>query len=100
MSRNDIGLNLGFIKIPNSACPYCLGVVKIIESEINETVLDDNGNRLSTSNISYKCTGYCSACCRKVYVDPTRNNITYPYDKDMIDLINIMRNVLDPKNKS
>ena len=34
-----------FIKMERGSCPYCGGTVRVLESEISETVLNSNGYR-------------------------------------------------------
>ena len=57
-----------FIKMKRGSCPYCGGTVRVLESEISETVLNSNGYPKAQESLSYNCVGYCCSCNNPVYI--------------------------------
>ena len=55
-------------------CPYCNGLVNVIEGSVLEYTLDNDGypNKLNTEN--YKIAAYCKNCCRKLFALPNDGN--------------------------
>lgn len=91
----DLNMPDIFIKVPRGACPYCGSTVRILESELNESVLGPNGYPKSTENISYSCVGYCCSCDKPVYIDPTGNGyITIPFNDNAIGLHDKIKEIL------
>jgi glutaredoxin len=91
----DLNLPGVFIKIPNGACPYCGRTVRILESELNEIVLNSDGTAKTIDNISYSCIGYCCSCNNPVYIDPTGLNYkTIPFNEHAIELHNKIKQII------
>ena len=89
MNLNIPGL---FIKVNRGSCPYCGGIVRMIESEMTESVLKENGDIMCSANLSYSCIGYCTSCDKPVYIDPTgMGYVTLPYTDTAIDFDSIKR---------
>ena len=42
-----------FIKMERGSCPYCGGTVRVLESEISETVLNSKGYPKAQESLSY-----------------------------------------------
>lgn len=59
--------------IDKGRCPNCNGIVRVIESEMTEILLNSDGSPRSSCNLSYNCIGFCGNCQRPVYIDPTGN---------------------------
>lgn len=90
-----------FIKMERGSCPYCGGTVRVLESEISETVLNSNGYPKAQESLSYNCVGYCCSCNNPVYIDPTGNGYqTIPYNENSIYLHNKIKDILGDKQKS
>lgn len=84
-----------FIKVNRGSCPYCGGIVRMIESEMTESVLKENGDIMCSANLSYSCIGYCTSCDKPVYIDPTgMGYVTLPYTDTAIDLHDSIKRVL------
>lgn len=80
------------VNTPKGRCPYCGGIVKVIESEMTESVLDSNGFPTKPNGIGYNCVGWCCRCNNSVYVDPVGMGFrTFPNTKSAIDLHNQMK---------
>ena len=82
-----------FQSIDNKKCPYCQsGLIRIIESEINESI--KNNNEIGMIHcIHYRISGYCLNCHKVLYVDPDREYRLLPYDESYIDLYNKLKSI-------
>ena len=85
-----------FKKIPPGGCPYCYSdSVHVIESEMDELILTGKGEISSFIPISFRCTGFCMKCGKRIFVDPTGKYYqTFPYDEESIRIYMLM-NKLD-----
>ena len=89
-----------FRKIKRGRCPLCGGVVRVIESEINELILNSEGHPREVNGLTYTCTGYCCSCVEPLYIDPTGGNYeVIPFDDAYITMHNSIKRVLGDKQK-
>lgn len=91
----DLNMPDIFIKVPRGACPYCGGTVRVLESEVNESILGPNGYPKSNTNLVYTCIGYCCSCNKPIYVDPIGSGfVTIPYNDNAISLHDSIKRIL------
>ena len=84
-----------FKKIKRGRCPLCGGTVRVIESEINELILNSEGNPREVNGLTYTCTGYCCSCGEPLYIDPTGGYYeALPFDDTYINMHNNIKRIL------
>jgi len=94
MNNNNLSLGRLIRHIDPGGCPHCNGIVKVVESEMNELRIGKNGNPISVEGISYKCVGYCTSCYQPLYIDPTNGYYrAFPFTECSIKLNNALRRV-------
>lgn len=54
----------------SGCCPFCGGVVNVIEGMVYDYTLDEYGYPKYLNEENYKVTGYCKRCSKQLYVLP------------------------------
>lgn len=57
----------------NGQCPYCHGVVNIVEGMVYDYTLDKDGIPTYLNSEEYRVAAYCKRCERCLYVAPNAN---------------------------
>lgn len=61
--HNMEGVNL-FEKLKPGQCPYCSGTIEIMISEMNSSILTEDGIPTMDKSEYYRLSGYCLSCNR------------------------------------
>lgn len=92
---NDMTISDFIIHVDKGRCPHCGGIVRVIESEMSEILLNSDGSPRSSCPLSYNCVGFCGNCQRPLYIDPTGNGYkVLPATHSAVYLHNTIKNIL------
>ena len=76
----------------DGSCPYCGGIVNIVEGLVYEYTLDKDGLPYFLNSEQYKVAAYCKHCDKCLYVLPN-NAGGYTVYPDYIDINTLVRSL-------